>query len=333
MTGSNVVLAQPRGFCAGVRRAIGIVERALDLHGAPVYVRKEIVHNHYIVSELKKRGAVFVDSEDEVPQGAVCVFSAHGVSPGVRSSAAERQLEVIDATCPLVSKVHQEAVRFARDGRTILLVGHEGHEEVEGVLGEAPDRVVVIETEEDVRRLGLPDDTPVAVLTQTTLSFDETAKVVEALRARFTDLITPNDDDICYASQNRQNAVKDLARRNDLVLVVGSLNSSNSLRMVEVAREHGAAAHLVPDEGHLEPAWLEGVSTIGISSGASAPEILVDGLVARLAALGFDGVELQQGIAEDVVFSMPGRLADPATGRVPQTPLAGEALSSPGGAR
>lgn len=333
MSGSSVVLAQPRGFCAGVRRAIGIVERALDLHGAPVYVRKEIVHNHYIVSELEKRGAVFVDREDEVPRGAVCVFSAHGVSPGVRSAAADRQLEVIDATCPLVSKVHQEAVRFARDGRTILLVGHEGHEEIEGILGEAPDRIVVIEDEEDVRRLGLPDDTPVAVLTQTTLSFDETAKVVEALRARFTDLITPGDDDICYASQNRQNAVKDLARRNDLVLVVGSHNSSNSLRMVEVAREHGAQAQLVPDESHLEPAWLEGVSAIGISAGASAPEILVDGLVTRLATLGFDRVELQQGIAEDVVFSMPGRLADPVTGRVPQTPLAGEALPGPGGAR
>jgi len=250
----------------------------------------------------------------------------------VRSAAAGRQLEVIDATCPLVSKVHQEAVRFARDGRTILLVGHEGHEEIEGVLGEAPDRIVVIETEDDVRRLGLPDETPVAVLTQTTLSFDETERVVEALRARFTDLITPGDD-ICYASQNRQNAVKDLARDNDLVLIVGSHNSSNSLRMVEVARDHGAAAHLVPDEQHLEAAWLKDVSSVGISAGASAPEILVDGLVARLAELGFDQVELQRGIAEDVVFSMPGRLADPVTGRVPQTPLAGEVSPAPGGVR
>lgn len=332
MSERKVVLAQPRGFCAGVRRAIGIVERALDLHGAPVYVRKEIVHNHYIVSELQKRGAIFVDSEEEVPQGAVCVFSAHGVSPGVRSAAAGRQLEVIDATCPLVSKVHQEAVRFARDGRTILFVGHYGHEEVEGVLGEAPDRIVVIKTEDDVRRLGLPDDTPVAVLTQTTLSFDETGRVVEALRARFTDLITPGDD-ICYASQNRQNAVKDLARDNDLVLIVGSHNSSNSLRMVEVARDHGAAAHLVPDEQHLEAAWLKDVSSVGISAGASAPEILVDGLVARLAELGFDQVELQRGIAEDVVFSMPGRLSDPVTGRIPQTPLAGEVSPAPGGVR
>ncbi|MDF4249844.1 4-hydroxy-3-methylbut-2-enyl diphosphate reductase [Streptomyces sp. WMMB303] len=330
MSAGNAVLAQPRGFCAGVRRAIGIVERALDMHGAPVYVRKEIVHNHHIVSELEARGAVFVDSEEEVPHGAVCVFSAHGVSPGVRTAAAGRQLDVIDATCPLVSKVHQEAVRFARAGRTILLVGHEGHEEIEGVLGEAPDRIVVVGTEDEVRRLGLPDDTPVAVLTQTTLSFDETARVVEALRARFTDLITPGDD-ICYASQNRQNAVKDLARDNDLVLIVGSRNSSNSLRMVEVARDHGAAAHLVPDAQHLRAAWLENVASVGISAGASAPEILVDGLLSRLAALGFDQVELQQGLAEDVVFAMPGRLADPVTGRVPRTPLAGEITPAPGG--
>ncbi|MFJ8884116.1 4-hydroxy-3-methylbut-2-enyl diphosphate reductase [Streptomyces sp. NPDC102402] len=332
MSAGNVVLAQPRGFCAGVRRAIGIVERALDLHGAPVYVRKEIVHNHHIVSELQKRGAVFVDSEEEVPQGAVCVFSAHGVAPGVRSAAAGRRLDVIDATCPLVAKVHQEAVRFARDGRTVLLVGHEGHEEVEGILGEAPDRIVVIGTEDDVRRLGLPDDTPVAVLTQTTLSFDETRRVVDALRARFTDLIAPGDD-ICYASQNRQNAVKDLALANDLVLIVGSPNSSNSLRMVEVARDHGAAARLVPDETHLDPAWLKDVSAVGVSAGASAPEILVDGLLARLAGLGFGRVELQRGIAEDVVFTMPGRLADPVTGRVPRTPLAGEVSPEPGGAR
>ncbi|MGK5544395.1 4-hydroxy-3-methylbut-2-enyl diphosphate reductase [Streptomyces sp. URMC 127] len=328
MSGGNLVLAQPRGFCAGVRRAIGIVERALDVHGAPVYVRKEIVHNHHIVAELEKRGAVFVDSEEEVPHGAVCVFSAHGVSPAVRSAAAGRRLDVIDATCPLVSKVHQEAVRFARDGRTVLLVGHEGHEEVEGVLGEAPGRIVVVGTEDDVRRLRLPGDTPVAVLTQTTLSADETARVVAALRARFTDLVTPGDD-ICYASQNRQNAVKDLARDHDLVLIVGSRNSSNSLRMVEVAREHGAAAHLVPDERHLDAAWLKGVSSVGISAGASAPEVLVDGLVARLAGLGFDRVALQRGIAEDVVFSMPGRLADPVTGRVPRTPLAGEASPEP----
>ncbi|MEU4034850.1 4-hydroxy-3-methylbut-2-enyl diphosphate reductase [Streptomyces collinus] len=325
MTGpGTIVLAQPRGFCAGVRRAIGIVERALDLHGAPVYVRKEIVHNHHIVSELEKRGAVFVDSEEDVPPGAVCVFSAHGVAPAVRAGAERRRLEVIDATCPLVAKVHQEALRFARDGRTILLVGHAGHEEVDGVLGEAPERTVVVESAADVARLDLPTGTPVAFLTQTTLSFDETAKVVEALRARFPDIVSPGGDDICYASQNRQNAVKDLARRHDLVLVVGSANSSNSLRMVEVAREHGCRAHLVPDRGHLRPEWLDGVSGIGVSAGASAPEVLVDGVLDRLAELGWTRVEVQRAAPEDVVFSMPARLADPVTGRIPRTPLADE---------
>ncbi len=323
-TGRRLTLAEPRGFCAGVRRAIGIVERALDLHGAPVYVRKEIVHNHYIVAELERRGARFVDSEDEIPEGAVCVFSAHGVSPAVRTNAAHRELAVIDATCPLVAKVHQEALRFARDGRVILLVGHVDHEEIEGVRGEAPQRTIVVESIDDVARLDLPNDTPVAYLTQTTLSFDETARVLDALRARFTDLVGPHDDDICYASQNRQNAVKELARHNDLVLVVGSTNSSNSVRMVEVAREHGCAAHLVPDADHLDRTWLESVTKIGISAGASAPDILVRGLVDRLAALGFDAVEVLDGVAEDVVFAMPGRLADPATGRVPKTPLADE---------
>ncbi|WP_240137711.1 4-hydroxy-3-methylbut-2-enyl diphosphate reductase [Streptomyces sp. MUM 178J] len=322
----RIVLAQPRGFCAGVRRAIGIVERALDLHGAPVYVRKEIVHNHHIVAELEMRGARFVDSEDEVPEGAVCVFSAHGVSPAVRTGAASRRLEVIDATCPLVAKVHQAAVRYARDERTILLVGHADHEEVEGVRGEAPDRTIVVETEEDVERLGLPADAPVAYLTQTTLSFDETSRVIDALHHKFTDIVGPAGSDICYASENRQNAVKALARRNDLVLVVGSCNSSNSIRMVEVAREHGSAAYLVPDAGQLDERWLASASSIGISSGASAPEILVRGLVERLATLGYTDVELDEGIPEDVVFSMPARLADPLTGRVPRTPLADEAL-------
>lgn len=320
----RIVMAEPRGFCAGVRRAIGIVERALDLYGAPVYVRKEIVHNHHVVAELAKRGAHFVDSEAEVPEGAVCVFSAHGVSPAVRRAADDRQLEVIDATCPLVSKVHQEAVRFARDERTILLVGHADHEEVEGTRGEAPDRTLVVETEADVDRLDLPDDAPVAYLTQTTLSLDETARVVEALRRRFTDIVGPHGDDICYASQNRQNAVKDLARRADLVLVVGSVNSSNSLRMAEVARELGTPAHLVPDVGHLDERWLESVSSIGISSGASVPEILVRELVDRLQTLGYGGMEVGRGATEDMVFSMPARLADPVTGRIPSTPLAEE---------
>ncbi|MEV7417374.1 4-hydroxy-3-methylbut-2-enyl diphosphate reductase [Streptomyces sp. NPDC089919] len=320
----RVVLAEPRGFCAGVRRAIGIVERALDLHGAPVYVRKEIVHNHHVVAELAARGAVFVDSEEEVPEGAVCVFSAHGVSPAVRSSAADRRLEVIDATCPLVAKVHQQAVRYARHERTILLVGHADHEEVEGTRGEAPERTIVVETEEDVARLELADDAPVGYLTQTTLSFDETARVVDALKRRFPQLAGPQGDDICYASQNRQNAVKELARTNDLVLVVGSHNSSNSIRMVEVARDHGARAHLVPDPDRLDESWLADVRSVGVSSGASAPEFLVRRLVERLAELGYGDVEVASGAVEDVVFAMPARLADPATGRIPSTPLAEE---------
>jgi 4-hydroxy-3-methylbut-2-en-1-yl diphosphate reductase len=323
-TPGGIVLAEPRGFCAGVRRAIGIVERALDMHGAPVYVRKEIVHNHYIVAELTKRGARFVDSEEEVPEGAVCVFSAHGVSPAVHEGARRRQLDVIDATCPLVAKVHQEAVRFARDGRTVLLVGHEEHEEVEGTRGEAPDVTVVVATEEDVDRLDLPDDTPVAYLTQTTLSIDETARVVQALHRRFSDIVGPRDDDICYASQNRQNAVKDLAAHSDLVLIVGSVNSSNSVRMVEVAREHGARAHLVPDVGHLDESWLGSAKAIGVSSGASAPEILVRQLVDRLGELGHSDVTVRRGAPEDVVFSMPARLAGAEYGRIPKTPLAGE---------
>lgn len=320
----GVMLAEPRGFCAGVRRAIGMVERALELHGAPVYVRKEIVHNHYVVAELTKRGARFVDSETEVPEGAVCVLSAHGVSPAVYESARERQLDVIDATCPLVAKVHQEAVRYARDGRIVLLVGHEDHEEVEGTRGEAPDVTIVVETEEDVERLDLPDDTPVAYLTQTTLSIDETARVVEALQRRFTDIVGPAGDDICYASQNRQNAVKELAAHTDLVLIVGSVNSSNSVRMVEVAREHGAEAYLVPDVTHLDESWLSPTKSIGVSSGASAPEILVRQLLDRLAELGHTSVQVREGTPEDVVFSMPARLADCDNVRVPTTELATE---------
>ena len=254
-----VVLAEPRGFCAGVRRAIGVVERALDRHGPPVYVRKEIVHNAHVVSVLRRRGAVFVDSEEEVPPGSVCVFSAHGVSPAVRTTAAGRELRVIDATCPLVSKVHQEARRFARAGRTLLLIGHADHEEVEGTRGEAPERTIVVESEAAAERLDLPVDTPLAYLTQTTLSVDETAGVVAVLRRRFPDLVGPGTDDICYASQNRQDAVKELARRTDLVLVVGSPNSSNSVRMVEVAELAGTPARLVPDATHLVPEWFAGV--------------------------------------------------------------------------
>ncbi|HEY9374415.1 4-hydroxy-3-methylbut-2-enyl diphosphate reductase [Streptomyces sp.] len=306
----KVLLAEPRSFCAGVRRAISIIELALERYGAPVYVRKEIVHNHYVVRQLEKRGAIFVDSEDEVPEKAVCVFSAHGVSPQVRENAALRSLDVIDATCPLVSKVHQEALRFARDDRTLLLIGHEGHEEVEGTYGHAPEQTIIVETEEDAERLDLPADAPLAFLTQTTLSVDETKGIIAVLQRRFTDLRGPGTDDICYASQNRQDAVKAVVPRSDLVLVVGSRNSSNSVRMVEVAERLGTRAHLVPDVTEFDDGWLEGATTIGVSAGASAPQILVDELLDRLAEHGYDDVEIESVAQEDVVFHPPARLLD-----------------------
>ncbi|MGW3659758.1 4-hydroxy-3-methylbut-2-enyl diphosphate reductase [Streptomyces sp. NPDC005151] len=322
MTEKTVILAEPRGFCAGVRRAIAIVEKALEIHGAPVYVRKEIVHNHYVVAALKRRGAVFVNSEEDIPAGAVCVFSAHGVSPAVRDNARARGLVTIDATCPLVSKVHQEARRYARDGRTLLLVGHADHEEVEGTYGEVPDRTVIVESAESARWLDLPRDTPVAVLTQTTLSQDETAEVKAVLRERFDELHSPADGDICYASTNRQLAVKKIARRSDLVLIVGSRNSSNSVRMVEVARQQGTRAHLVPDVMELDTDWLTGVHAVGVSAGASAPEVLVEQLLSRLDELGFHDVELVTTAKEDVVFQLP-RLSDepgPSYDRLPPGP-------------
>jgi len=307
-TVKKVILAEPRGFCAGVRRAIAMVERALDLYGAPVYVRKEIVHNRYVVDSLAERGAVFVDSEEEVPPGSVCLFSAHGVSPAVRDNAAGRELRVIDATCPLVSKVHQQARRDVRDGRLLLLIGHNGHEETEGTRGESPDRTLVVESVEDVARLDLPDDTPVAYLTQTTLSVDDTADIVVALRERFTDLSGPPSSTICYASQNRQTGIKSMALRSDLVLVVGSENSSNSLRMVDVAVQAGVRAHLVPEVSRLDEAWLEDVATVGVSSGASVPDVLVQQVLERLADAGFTDVEIESTAEEDVVFAMPSAL-------------------------
>jgi 4-hydroxy-3-methylbut-2-enyl diphosphate reductase len=301
----KVILAAPRGYCAGVDRAVKIVERALETLGAPVYVRKEIVHNRHVVSELEKRGAVFVDSEDEIPPGAVCIFSAHGVSPAVRRNAEQRNLQVIDATCPLVTKVHLEAKRFDRAGRKIVLVGHVGHEEIEGTAGEAPRSTIVVESVEQVDRLGLREDEPVSYLTQTTLSVDDTLEVVEALRDRFADIEGPRSDDICYATQNRQVAVKAIAPESDVVLIVGAVNSSNSNRLVEVAKVAGTPAHLVPDESHLDPAWLEGTETVGVSSGASAPEVLVDRLLDRLAGLGYAEVETREVTTEDVTFSLP----------------------------
>ena len=301
----TVVLAEPRGFCAGVRRAIAVVERALERHGAPVYVRKEIVHNAHVVSVLRRRGAVFVDSEAEVPEGAVCVFSAHGVSPAVRAAAAERSLAVVDATCPLVAKVHQEARRYARDGRTVLLLGHADHEEVEGTVGEAPDRTIVVDSVAAAEAVRLPKGARPAYLTQTTLAVDETAGMVEVLERRFPDLVGPGSGDICYASQNRQDAVKAVAAETGLVLVVGSPNSSNSVRMVEVAELAGTPARLLPDVSHLDPAWLAGVTSVGLSAGASAPEVLVDEVLDRLAELGYPDVRLASVAVEDVVFALP----------------------------
>jgi 4-hydroxy-3-methylbut-2-enyl diphosphate reductase len=309
----KVILAAPRGYCAGVDRAVQIVERALDTLGAPVYVRKEIVHNRHVVADLEARGAIFVDSESQIPDGQVCVFSAHGVSPEVRRNAAARHLQIIDATCPLVTKVHLEAKRFARGGRKIVLIGHQGHEEIEGTAGEVPGDTHVIESTEQLAGLPLEPGEPVAYLTQTTLSVDDTLSVVDALRERFTDLAGPHSDDICYATQNRQVAVKAIAPDADVVLIVGAVNSSNSNRMVEVAKAAGTSAYLVPDETYLDPAWLEGVEVVGVSSGASAPEVLVERLLEKLAELGYDTVETKEITSEDVTFSLPPWLRPDAT--------------------
>lgn len=311
----RVILAAPRGYCAGVDRAVQMVERALDTLGAPVYVRKEIVHNRHVVEELEKRGAIFVEFETEIPEGGVCIFSAHGVSPEVRRSAEARNLQVIDATCPLVTKVHLEAKRFDRARRKIVLVGHLGHEEIEGTAGEAPDSTFVIERPDQIKSLPLAPDEPVSYLTQTTLSMDDTLQTVEALREHFTDIQGPRSDDICYATQNRQVAVKAIAPEADVVLIVGALNSSNSNRMVEVAKVAGTPAYLVPDVSQLDPSWLEGAETVGVSSGASAPEVLVDRLLERLAELGYTDVETREITQEDVTFSLPPWLRD--EGQVP----------------
>jgi 4-hydroxy-3-methylbut-2-en-1-yl diphosphate reductase len=281
------------------------VERALDTLGSPVYVRKEIVHNRHVVSELEQRGAIFVDSEVEIPEGAVCIFSAHGVSPEVRRNAEQRRLKVIDATCPLVTKVHLEAKRFTRAGRKIVLVGHVGHEEIEGTAGEAPENTMVIENVEQIDALNLDYREQLAYLTQTTLSVDDTSDVVAALRDRFADISGPHSNDICYATQNRQVAVKAIAPEADVVLIVGAINSSNSNRMVEVAEKAGTPAYLVPDVGDLDPAWLDGAETVGVSSGASAPEVLVERLIGRLAELGYRDVETKEVTSEDVTFSLP----------------------------
>ncbi|AHH21301.1 4-hydroxy-3-methylbut-2-enyl diphosphate reductase [Nocardia nova SH22a] len=307
--GKRVLLAEPRGYCAGVDRAVETVERTLEKHGAPIYVRKEIVHNRHVVETLRDRGVVFVDETDEVPEGSVVVFSAHGVSPAVHESAAARNLHTIDATCPLVTKVHQEAKRFARDDFDILLIGHEGHEEVEGTAGEAPDNVQLVDGPDAVDGVHVRDEDKVIWLSQTTLSVDETMETVQRLRARFPKLQDPPSDDICYATQNRQVAVKAMAPECDLVIVVGSRNSSNSRRLVEVALNAGAAAsYLVDFAREIDPSWFEGVRTVGVTSGASVPEILVRGVLDLLAEHGYGEVQPVTTANETLVFALPREL-------------------------
>jgi 4-hydroxy-3-methylbut-2-en-1-yl diphosphate reductase len=302
----KLLLAAPRGYCAGVDRAVQTVERALELHGPPVYVRKEIVHNKHVVEALRERGAVFVDElDDSIPEGAVTVFSAHGVSPAVHADAERRGLETIDATCPLVTKVHREAVKFAAEGYTIVLIGHAGHEEVEGTTGEAPDHIVLVQTEEDVDSLEVADPDRLAYVSQTTLSVDETRSIINRLRERFPNITGPRTDDICYATTNRQSAVKQMAADCDLVLVIGSKNSSNSQRLVDVARDCGAEAHLIDNESQVREEWLEGARIVGISSGASAPEELVERLVAFFRARGTQDVQTFEVMREDVRFMLP----------------------------
>ncbi|MHC1559906.1 4-hydroxy-3-methylbut-2-enyl diphosphate reductase [Actinomycetospora sp. C-140] len=307
--GLRVLLAKPRGYCAGVDRAVVAVEKALETYGAPVYVRKEIVHNRHVVNTLAERGAVFVEETDQVPEGATVVFSAHGVSPAVHAEAASRELRTVDATCPLVTKVHQEAKRFARDDYDILLIGHEGHEEVEGTAGEAPEHVQLVDGPSAVEHVTVRDPEKVIWLSQTTLSVDETLETVRALRERFPALSDPPSDDICYATQNRQVAVKQMAPECDLVLVVGSRNSSNSVRLVEVALQAGASdAHLVDHAGEIDEAWLSGVRSVGVTSGASVPEILVGDVLHWLADRGYADVEEITTANEKLTFSLPREL-------------------------
>jgi 4-hydroxy-3-methylbut-2-en-1-yl diphosphate reductase len=311
-TVEKLLLAAPRGYCAGVDRAVQTVERALEIHGAPVYVRKEIVHNKHVVEALRERGAIFVEEHTEVPEGAVCVFSAHGVAPSVRAGSDERRLHTIDATCPLVTKVHREAVRFANDGYTIVLVGHDGHEEVEGTMGEAPERIVLVQSEQDVDELEIEDAEHIAYVTQTTLAVDETAAIIERLRVRFPSIVGPRTDDICYATTNRQAAVKDMAGSCDVLLVIGSRNSSNSKRLVEVARDCGTEAYLIDNVREVREAWLEGARVVGISSGASAPENLVVELVDFFRDRGVSDISEHEVRREDVRFMLPKQIREHA---------------------
>ena len=314
---TRILLAWPRGYCAGVERAVDTVERALRIYGPPVYVRKQIVHNIHVVRDLEGKGAVFVEEETEAPEGAVLILSAHGVAPGVYANSMARGLSVIDATCPLVTKVHLEARRFARDDYTILLIGHEGHEEVVGTSGEAPGSVILVGSPEQARRVQVVDPDRVAYLSQTTLSVDETNAVIEVLKERFPNIDGPPRDDICYATQNRQEAIKDLAKESDVILVIGSDNSSNSKRLVEVSAAVGTPAHLIDDETEIDSAWLEGRDTVGVTSGASAPEWLVERVVDWLKATGARTVEQLHTVDEQMRFSLPAGVREPAGQPVP----------------
>jgi 4-hydroxy-3-methylbut-2-enyl diphosphate reductase len=304
----KVLLASPRGYCAGVERAVETVEKALDLYGPPVYVRKQIVHNLHVVRDLEARGAVFVDEETDVPEGETVVFSAHGVAPSVHANALERRLNTIDATCPLVTKVHVQAKRYAAAGYTVLLIGHAGHEEVVGTMGEAPESIVLVESVDDVARLGFPAGTRLAYVTQTTLSVDETGEIITALRARYADIHAPKKEDICYATSNRQWAVKEMLNEIQLLLVIGSRNSSNSNRLVEVARANGVASHLIDDETEIDDGWIEGVEVVGVTSGASAPEKLVERVCDWFRVRGVTEIEPYRLVDEDVEFRLPVEL-------------------------
>jgi len=308
-TGPEVVLAQPRGFCAGVDRAIDIVERAIELHGAPIYVRHEIVHNRYVVQDLRAKGAVFIDELDEAPSGAIVVFSAHGVSKEVRAQAERMGLRVFDATCPLVTKVHVEVARMRAAGKEIVMIGHRGHPEVEGTLGQSGEGMYLVETPQDVAELQVSSPDNLAFVTQTTLSVDDAAQVASALRARFPNIVEPKKSDICYATQNRQDAVKVMAPDCDLVLVVGSVNSSNSNRLREVAERRGARAHLIDDPEMIDPKWLEQTRRVGVTAGASAPEVLVEQVIARLKQLGAISVRTLPGTEENIAFPLPRELS------------------------
>ncbi len=306
--GFKIYLASPRGFCAGVDRAIDIVERALKIFGPPIYVRHAIVHNRYVVEELKGKGAIFVEDVNEIPEGSIVIFSAHGVSPKVREDAKRRNLKIIDATCPLVHKVHREVKRFAEEGYNIILIGHKGHVEVEGTMGEAPDKVILVETKEDALKVQVPNPDKVALTTQTTLSVDDTREIVEVLKSRFPNIVLPKSEDICYATQNRQDAVKKLAELCDLILVIGSKESSNSNRLREVAERKGKKSFLIEDERGIDPSWFDGVRAVGITSGASTPEKLVRRVVQYLLNNGGISVEEIEGIEEKVKFALPAEV-------------------------